>query len=143
MAYLIDTNVISELRKAVSCNLGVRKFFDQVDEFELFLPVQVIREIRAGVSKLRRQKDHAKAQVYEQWLETLLQEYGNRIVEFDADCAQLWGTLLSGGKKDPHTIDKQIAAIAMVRDMTLVTRDSGGGFATIGQALKVLNLFAA
>lgn len=45
MAYLIETNVISELRKSDSCNLGVREFFEQTDEFELFLPVQVIGEI--------------------------------------------------------------------------------------------------
>lgn len=142
MPYLIDTNIISELRKADSCNRGVREFFDQADELELFLPVQVIGEIRAGISKARRQKNRPKADVYEQWLETLLQEYGNRIVDFDVDCALLWGTLLTGEKKNPHTIDKQIAAIAMIRDMTLVTRDSGGGFAAIvGQGLKVLNPF--
>lgn len=58
------------------------------------------------------------------------------------DCAQLWGTLLSGEKKDPHTVDKQIAAIAMMREMTILTRDSGGGFATIvDRGLKVLNPF--
>jgi predicted nucleic acid-binding protein len=111
MAYLLDTNVISEVRKGDRCNWGVREFFNQTDDSELFLPVQVIGEIRAGIAKAARQKDHRKAEVYEQWLETLLQEYGNRIIQFDADCAQLWGILLSGEKKDPHTVDKQIAAI--------------------------------
>jgi predicted nucleic acid-binding protein len=140
MAYLLDTNVISEVRKGDRCNWGVREFFDQTDDSELFLPVQVIGEIRAGIAKTTRQKDHRKAEVYEQWLETLLQQYGNRIIEFDADCAQVWGTLLSGIKKDPHIVDKQIAAIAMIRDMTLVTRDGGGGFAMIvDRHLKVLN----
>lgn len=142
MAYLLDTNVISEVRKGDRCNWGVRDFFDQSDDTELFLPVQVIGEIRAGISKAARQKDSRKAEVYEQWLETLLQEYGNRIIEFDADCAQVWGTLLSGEKKDPHTVDKQIAAIAMVWDMTLVTGDNGGGFrAIVGRKLKVVNPF--
>jgi predicted nucleic acid-binding protein len=142
MAYLLDTNVISEVRKGDRCNWGVRDFFDQSDDTELFLPVQVIGEIRAGISKAARQKDNRKAEVYERWLETLLQEYGNRIIEFDSDCAQVWGSLLSGEKKDPHTVDKQIAAIAMVWDMTLVTRDSGGGFKIIaGRNLKVLNPF--
>jgi predicted nucleic acid-binding protein len=142
VAYLLDTNVISEARKGDRCNWGVRDFFDQSDDAELFLPVQVIGEIRAGIAKAARRKDSRKAVIYEQWLETLLEEYGNRIIEFDADCAQVWGTLLSGEKKDPHTIDKQIAAIAMVWDMTLVTRDSGGGFKTIvSRNLKVLNPF--
>jgi predicted nucleic acid-binding protein len=142
VAYLLDTNVISEARKGGRCNWGVRDFFDQSDDAELFLPVQVIGEIRAGIAKAARRKDSRKAVIYEQWLETLLQEYGNRIIEFDADCAQVWGTLLSGEKKDPHTVDKQIAAIAMVWDMTLVTRDSGGGFKTIiSTNLMVLNPF--
>ncbi|MET0855146.1 MAG: type II toxin-antitoxin system VapC family toxin [Telluria sp.] len=142
MAYLLDTNVISEVRKGDRCNWGVREFFDQSDDVELFLPVQVIGEIRAGITKAARQKDGRKAEIYERWLETLLREYGTRIIEFDADCAQVWGALLSGEKKDPHTMNKQIAAIAMVWDMTLVTRDSGGGFKTIvGRNLKVLNPF--
>jgi predicted nucleic acid-binding protein len=142
MAYLLDTNVISEIRKGDRCNWGVRQFFDQTDDFELFLPVQAIGEIRAGIQKAIRQKDRRKADVYEQWLENLLQEYGNRIIEFDADCAQVWGVLLSGEKKDPHTVDKQIAAIAMIHEMTVVTRDSGGGFSSIAaRDLTVLNPF--
>jgi predicted nucleic acid-binding protein len=142
MAYLLDTNVISEFRKGERCNSGVRAFFDLVDDSELFLPVQVLGEIRAGIAKAKRQRDDKRADVYEQWLEILVQEYGGRIIEFDADSAQVWGTLLSGEKKDPHTIDKQIAAIAIMRDMTLVTRVSGGGFKTIpGGNLRILNPF--
>jgi predicted nucleic acid-binding protein len=142
MAYLLDTNVISEVRKGDRCNRGVLEFFDHTDDSELFLPVQVIGEIRAGIAKAMRKKDRRKAEVYEQWLDILLQEYGDRIIEFDTDCAQIWGTLLSGEKKDPHTVDKQIAAIAITRDMTLVTRDTGGGFTTIADRdLKVFNPF--
>jgi predicted nucleic acid-binding protein len=89
-----------------------------------------------------RNRDRRKAELYGQWLDILLHEYGDRIIEFDADCAQVWGTLLSGEKKDPHTIDKQIAAIAIIRDMTLVTRGTGGGFTTIAHRdLKVFNPF--
>lgn len=142
MAYLLDTNVISEVRKGDRCNSGVREFCEQTADSELFLPVQVIGEIRAGIAKLSRQKDDRKAKVYELWLESLIQQYSDRIIEFDADCAQVWGTLLSGEKKDPHTIDKQIAAIALIRDMTVVTRDGGGGFARIVHpGLKLVNPF--
>lgn len=142
MPYLLDTNVILEIRKGDRCNRGILEFFDTTDDSELFLPVQVIGEIRAGIAKAVRNKDRRKAEVYEQWLDNLLAEYGDRIIEFDADCAQIWGTLLSGEKKDPHTIDKQIAAIAMMRNMTLVTRDTGGGFTTIADRdLKILNPF--
>lgn len=142
MAYLLDTNVISEIRKGDRCNWGVRDFFDRTADSELFLPVQVIGEIRAGIAKASRQKEKHKAELYERWLEALLQEYGNRVIDFDSDCAQVWGSLLSGEKKDPHTIDKQIAAIAMIRGMTLVTRDSGGGFSSIAdRGLLLLNPF--
>ena len=142
MAYLLDTNVISEARKGHRCNWGVLEFFDNTDDSELFLPVQVIGEIRAGIAKAMRNRDRRKAQVYEEWLGTLLQEYGDRIIEFDADCAQIWGILLSGEKKDPHTIDKQIAAIAIMRNMTLVTGDTGGGFTKIADGhLKLFNPF--
>ena len=87
--------------------------------------MQVIGEIRAGIGKAHRRKEHAKAGIYDQWLEDMLSHFAGRIIDFDADCAQVWGALLSGERADPHTIDKQIAAIAIVRNMTLVTRDTG------------------
>lgn len=140
--YLIDTNVISEFRKRGNAHAGVRRFFERTHPDELFLPVQVVGEIRAGIAKLRRRGgtgDQERAALYESWLhEELLKGYGGRIIDFDADCALLWGELLSGEKKDPHTIDKQIAAIALIRDMTVVTR--GGSFALI-RGLKLLNPF--
>jgi predicted nucleic acid-binding protein len=125
MAYLIDTSVISEYRKGGQCHPGVARFFRTVEDGELFLPVQAIGEIRAGIAKARRRKERLKAGIYEHWLGGLLDSFAGRIIEFDADCAQVWGALLAGERNDPHTIDKQIAAIAIVRDMTLVTRDSG------------------
>jgi predicted nucleic acid-binding protein len=141
MAYLIDTNVISEFRKGERANWGVRQFFAMADTDRLFLPVQVIGEIRAGIAKATRsgKLDHAKA--YDTWLDTLLADYGDRVIDFERDCAQLWGALLSDQKKDPHTIDKQIAAIALIYDMTVVTRDQGEAFTHIPN-LKVLNPFS-
>ncbi|CAN7257244.1 hypothetical protein LJR289_001065 [Pseudoduganella sp. LjRoot289] len=69
-------------------------------------------------------------------------EFENRIIPFDTDCAQLWGTLLSGEKRDPHTIDKQIAAIAIMHDMTLLTGDRGGGYQGISaRNLKIVDPF--
>jgi toxin FitB len=125
MAYLIDTDVISEHRKGSRCNPGVARFFREVEDASLFLPVQVIGEIRAGIAKAYRRKEAVKAGIYERWLDDLLSHFAERVIDFDADCAQVWGALLSHEKKDPHTIDKQIAAIAIVRNMTLVTGDNG------------------
>ncbi|WP_219909752.1 hypothetical protein [Pseudoduganella armeniaca] len=50
------------------------------------------------------------------------------MLEFDTEAARVWGTLLGNEKHDPHTIDKQIAAIALVHDLTVVTRDHGTAF---------------
>lgn len=142
--YLLDTNVVSEVRKGARANAGVRRFFAAVDPDALFLPVQVIGEIRAGIAKLRRRRagdDLQRAAAYEAWLhQELLTGYGERVIDFDADCALLWGELLSGEKKDPHTIDKQIAAMALLRDMTVVSRDRGDSFRAI-PGLKLLNPF--
>lgn len=102
-------------------------------------------EIRAGIAKLYRNgapDELKKAKIYENWLDDeLLETYGNRIVEFDEQSAQLWGMLLSDQKKDPHTIDKQIAAMALTRDMIVVTRDKGEAFLRIPK-LKMLNPFS-
>ncbi|KQV90300.1 hypothetical protein ASD15_23580 [Massilia sp. Root351] len=88
MAYLIDTNVISEYRKGGRCHPGVARFFRDADDAELFLPVQVIGEIRAGIAKVRRRKELSKAGMYEAWLDGLQATFAGRIVEFDADSAQ-------------------------------------------------------
>ena len=77
-----------------------------------------------------------QAGLLEQWLDTITQEFSQRILNFDADCAQVWGKLMS-----PHpqnAVDKQIAAIALIHDLTIVTRNSGD-FA--GTGVKLLNPF--
>jgi predicted nucleic acid-binding protein len=125
MAYLIDTSVIAEYRKGGRCHPGVARFFQTVEDAELFLPVHAIGEIRAGIAQARRRKELLQAGSYEHWLAGLLGSFAGRIIEFDADCAQVWGALLTGERSDPHAMDKQIAAIAIVRDMTWVTRDRG------------------
>jgi predicted nucleic acid-binding protein len=142
--YLIDTNVISEYRKGARANSGVTAFFAGAHENSLFLPPQVIGEIQAGIAQLRRRGDEAlaeRAHAYERWLDGLITRFGDRILEFDTDAARLWGTLLSNQKKDPHTVDKQIAAIALLRNLTVVTRDKGDAFSRIPK-LAVLNPFS-
>jgi predicted nucleic acid-binding protein len=143
--YLIDTNVISEYRKGARADGGVLQFFADVQSTVLFLPVQVVGEIQAGIAKLRRvgtEQARQQAQAYEDWLESLLAEYVNRVLTFDLEAARMWGSLLSNDKKDPHTIDKQIAAIALVNNLTVVTRDKGEAFSRM-PAVQVLDPFSA
>ena len=119
--YLIDTDVISNYRKAGNANPGVQQFFRDAGEADIYLPVQTIGEIRGGIEKMRRRNDMGAVQAYEGWLSTLLQLYANRILDFTVDCAQVWGTFLL--PKDPHAIDKQIAAMGRVYNLTVVTRN--------------------
>jgi predicted nucleic acid-binding protein len=141
VAFLIDTNVVSEFRKGARANWGVRQFFAAQDNDSLFLPVQVIGEIRAGIEKVAKLGKPDQASAYDIWLDALLIDFGDRIVDFDRESAQMWGTLLSHQGKDAHTIDKQIAAIALITDMTVVTRDKGEAFTSIAH-LKVLDPFS-
>lgn len=119
--YLVDTNVISEARKGPRANPGVRAFWQDVDPADVYLPVQVVGEIRRGLELLRRRGDAIQAAQLEAWLDLVVGDYADRILAFDLDCAQVWGKLLAPHPQ--HPIDKQIAAIALIHGLTVVTRN--------------------
>ena len=138
--FLIDTNVISEARKGRRADGGVRDFWAAAarDNTPLFLAAVTIGELRRGVELIRHRGDQPQAQVLEQWLAEVLQAYGDRVLELDGDAAQIWGRLRV---PNPHNaIDKQIAAIALLHDLTVVTRNIDG-FACSG--VRLLNPFQA
>jgi predicted nucleic acid-binding protein len=110
----------------------------------MFLAAQVIGEIQAGVAKLRRggrEQAKERAGAYELWLDGLIADFGDRILEFGSEAARVWGTLLSNDRKDPHAIDKQIAAIALVNSLMVITRDKEDAFSRIPN-VRVLNPFS-
>lgn len=119
--YLVDTNVISEARKGKKANPGVRKFFQTSDDKELYLSVQTIGEIRRGLENIRHRGDLPQAKKLEKWLALVLADYADRILDFDEACAQVWGRLMS--PQHEHPIDKQIASIALIYDLTVITRN--------------------
>jgi predicted nucleic acid-binding protein len=121
--YLIDTNVISEARKRTRANRGVQAFFRQVivERIPIFISVITVGELRRGVELIRHRGDRRQAERLERWLEALLTEYQDRILAIDVDIAQLWGRL-----RVPHpenALDKQLAATALIYDLTVVTRN--------------------
>jgi predicted nucleic acid-binding protein len=119
--YLIDTNVISEARKGAKANTGVKRFFKEKSHEDLYLSVQTIGEIRRGLENIRHRGDLPQAKKLDKWLAVVVSEYSDRILGFDEECAQVWGRLMSPHPQ--HPIDKQIAAIALIHDLAVVTRN--------------------
>ena len=134
MAFLLDTNVISEARKPAP-NPNVRVWLDSVPEAELYLSVLVVGEIRQGIERLRR-RDPAQAEPYEVWLSALRRSFDDRLVPITADVCEEWGRL---NVPDPlPVVDGLMAATASRRDWTLVTRNVGGLART---GVRLLNPF--
>ena len=119
--YLVDTNVVSEARKGKNANLGVQKFWKEADPADIYISAQTIGEIRRGVENIRHRGDVSQAALLDTWLDIVVTQYSDRVLSFDEDCAQVWGKLMSPHPQ--HPIDKQIAAIALIHNMTVVTRN--------------------
>ena len=136
--YLVDTDVISELRKKDKADRQVVAFFKAAgtEDAPLYLSVVTVGELRRGVELIRHRGDRRQAGRLERWLNDLLAEYVEHILPFDTDIAQVWGRLRVPHPENP--LDKQIAATALVYDLTLVTRNPRH-FAATG--VKVLNPF--
>lgn len=119
MSFLLDTNVVSELRKKAP-DRGVVTWFAAVPADKLFLSVLVIGEIRQGVARLAR-RDPGQAEKVEHWLTQLADSYADRIVPVTVQIADAWGRL---NAPDPvPVVDGLLAATALVHDWTLVTRN--------------------
>lgn len=115
--YLLDTDVLSELRKR-KCNPGVAKWFSAVPDSELFLSVITISEIERGIER-QRILDPVFAEQLVTWLEFTLRAFGERILPLTVNVARRWGRLAAQiGNKD---LDLAIAATALEHGLTIVT----------------------
>jgi predicted nucleic acid-binding protein len=136
--YLIDTDVVSEARKKGRANPGVLAFFERVgaSDESTYLSAVSVGELRRGVELVRRRGDIEQAGLLEAWLTVVLEQYEDKILAFDSDAAQVWGR---SRVPDPgHPLDKQIAAIALVNDLILVTRNTSD---FMGLGVKLSNPF--
>ncbi|MDO9461389.1 MAG: type II toxin-antitoxin system VapC family toxin [Alphaproteobacteria bacterium] len=133
--YLVDTNVVSEARKRANANPGVVDFFKQIvaSDEPVYLSAVSVGELRRGVELIRYRGDTDQARLLEAWLMNILEQFGGNILAFDADAAQVWGRLRVPNPE--HELDKQIAAVALVNDLTLVTRNTAD-FEATGVRLK-------
>lgn len=133
--FLLDTNVVSELRKKSKMNSGVKAFVKQaaLDDNDLYLSVVTVGELRRGLELILHRGDKKQAILLDKWLGMLLEEYDQNILPFGIDEAQVWGRL-----RVPHyenALDKQIAATAIIYGLKVVTRNvkdfSGTGVAVV------------
>lgn len=120
MSFLLDTNVLSELRKGGRCHPAVARWAAGSRSDRLYTSVLVVGEIRRGVERLRP-RDQAQAAVLQRWLAQLRHSFAGRILSIDEDVAEAWGRL-DAPQPMPVT-DGLLAATALVHGLTLVTRN--------------------
>lgn len=136
MSFLIDTNIISEIRKGARCNPGVARWWAEVAEGDLWLSTLILGEIRKGV-ELARRRDPDKAAVLEAWLGEVVTGFGDRLLPVDAAAADEWGRI--SAIRPVPVIDALLAATAKANGLTLVTRNEAD---VAGLGVQVLNPFA-
>lgn len=137
MSYLLDTNVISELRKGERANENVRVWFDELADEEIYLSVLTIGEIRRGIENVRR-RDPDSATSLDSWLARLGEAYRDRILPVDRAIAEEWGRM---NVPDPlPVIDGLLAATAKVAGLTLATRNV---IDVEGSGVKLVDPFSA
>lgn len=121
MSVLLDTNVVSELRKGERTNPHVRAWFRTVADTDLHLSVLVIGELRHGIERVRI-RDAKQATALERWLQRVTREHADRILPIDRRVAEQWGRLSAVRNGSP--VDVLMAATALVHELILVTRNT-------------------
>jgi predicted nucleic acid-binding protein len=133
--FLLDTSVISELRRSRPHG-AVLAWTRRAPQSLLFLSVVSIGEIQIGV-EITRTRDPPKAAEIERWLEKVMQTF--HVIDLDAASFRIWAKLMRR-TTDDHMLDAMIGAIAIAREMTVVTRNVRD-FKAFG--VTVVNPFAA
>jgi predicted nucleic acid-binding protein len=137
LSYLLDTNVVSELRKGERADPRVTAWFTGLADEEIFLSVLTIGEIRRGVESVRR-RDPDAAVALDSWLARLREAHGDRILPVDRAIAEEWGRM-SVPDLLP-VVDGLLAATARILGLTLVTRNVADVEST---DVKLLDPFAS
>lgn len=117
--YLLDTNVVSELRKAKPHGAVLAWIKDTPDHL-LYLSAFTLAEIQSGIEKTREQ-DEPKANEIEQWLNKL--EHTFKVLPMDSTCFRIWAKLMHR-ETDTALEDAMIASMALANKLTVVTRNT-------------------
>jgi predicted nucleic acid-binding protein len=135
VSYVIDTNIISEVRKGSRCDANVAAWYATIDDSELYLSTLVIGEIRKGIERARP-RDAEKAEALERWLSEVTTAFDGRILLIDNAVSEEWGRM--SAMRSIPVIDGLLAATAKANRMTLVTRNDAD---VDGLGAKLLNPF--
>lgn len=135
MSYLVDTHVLSEYRKGAKADRGIRSWFELTQDDALFISVLTLGELRRGAG-LTRRSDPAAGRALDEWLARLVLLFGDRVVDVDRDVSDAWGRIAAA--RPVPAIDGLLAATALTRALTLVTRNTD---AFDGLGLELLNPF--
>lgn len=120
MTFLIDTSIISEVRKGDRSDPAVVAWWSSVAEDDLWLSPLVLGEIRKGVEPARR-RDPRKAEALEAWLTDVASGFADRVLPVNTAVAEQWGRM--NAIRPIPVIDALLAATAKVNGLTLVTRN--------------------
>lgn len=120
--FLLDTNVVSELRKGARADAGLVAWFGARTRRELFLSAVTLAELRRGIALIST-RDPAQANILRHWCDRLQRAYGStgRLLPLRAAEASAWGELMA--LRPVPIMDGFLAATAQVHDLTLVTRN--------------------
>jgi predicted nucleic acid-binding protein len=135
MNSLIDTNIISEVRKGARCDAHVSAWYASIADEDLFLSTLVLGEIRQGI-ELERSRDAGKAVVLERWLREVESAFGGRVLGIDNAISDQWGRMAA--IRPVPVVDGLLAATALTNGLTLVTRNDRD---VAGLGATVLNPF--
>lgn len=120
MKFLLDTNIISEIRKKDRAHPNVIAWVNGTDVRDMGTSVVVLAEIRRGI-EFKRRHDPSQAKALDAWFEQMRRGLADRVLPVDEAVADRWARL---NAPDPLPfIDGLLAATAIVRDLTLVTRN--------------------
>jgi toxin FitB len=120
LQYLLDTNILSETRKK-QADKRVLAFLSTAEPSALFISVLTLGELKKGVA-VKKKSDPDGAALIAAWVDGLEASFGDRILDVDVAAAKVWGDL--SAERPRPVVDTLLAATAMTRDLTFVTRNT-------------------
>jgi predicted nucleic acid-binding protein len=135
LKFLLDTNVISEIRKRERAHPNVAKWVAQTPVKDIGTSVVVLAEIRRGI-ELKRRRDPEQAERLDPWFTQMRTRLGDRVLPIDEPIAEAWAYL--GVPDQLPFVDGLLAATAKVHGLTLVTRNTGD---VVHTGVSIINPF--